>query len=67
MAERTIGVIVTGWDVDGYEVRVFCPHTPDGDAMLKVLEKRTKFVCMRPNYAVSREAVRAELAKEAAR
>jgi hypothetical protein len=53
----TRGQIVTGVDVDGYEVRVFCPHTPEGDAMAKWLASRMVRANMALNYAVSREAL----------
>lgn len=62
--ERTRGSFVTGVDIDGYEVSLFCPDGPAGNAIIDALKYRMRTWSIRMNYAISREAVREELAKE---
>lgn len=59
----TLGQIITGVDVDGYEVRVFCPHTRQGDLMAEWLCSRMSRVSCALNYAISSEAMAADLAE----
>ncbi len=60
----TRGQIITGVDVDGYPVKVFCPHTPEGEATAKWLMGRMTSVNCSLNYAISREALMKDLSDD---
>lgn len=57
------GTLLTGTDVDGYPVKLFCPATEAGDLPLRTVSRRMSSVRMTLNFAVSREAIEADLAQ----
>lgn len=60
------GTLLTGTDVDGYPVCVFCPADETGDAVLKTVRQRMVTANMTLNFAVSYEAIMADLTERPA-